>query len=502
MAVPFYSSRNMKVPMSGESNLTDLQCDYPVLELSLNSKFMLIGAYGFVGALSLIGNLAVLLLVLLRKEMQTVTNIFISSVSAADLVITSFSLWVTPLNYYQRVWSFGKAMCYIFQVVQGASLMWVPFTLAAVALDRYLLVRFPFRKAMSKRSCILVISGIWFGSLAVLTPMMRMIEFVDSYGPCHFCMETWDNENPHYRLFYGLAVLLIRSALPLLLISLCHWRIASILNKQTRKFNSLRSASAATQSTDIKRKQRLQQLLLAMVIIFAVSSLPLDLMNVLQDLILVYGIRPVNKNAQDFLFFFCHWMAMAGTLLNPLVYAWWNENFRRQIHTCVDEMRGEGKFKRGLYSMVSGRYSYRIEEDIDRRQNTRIDLAPDNHIVGVRGKLSCNNRALQGATIKLIDKTYIGPDVILANNQTDYQGYYEVIGTGRGVFEMDVYLKIFHDCDDALIPCQRTVTLRVPSTYINRGNTVNKYFEAGQMNMAFRYPDEQRSCRHQIFPKK
>ncbi|CCD70597.1 TransThyretin-Related family domain [Caenorhabditis elegans] len=120
-------------------------------------------------------------------------------------------------------------------------------------------------------------------------------------------------------------------------------------------------------------------------------------------------------------------------------------------------------------------------------------------IVGVRGKLSCNNRLLAGATVRLIEKNYIGPDVILAENKTDYQGSYVVIGTGRGVLEMSVFLRIFHDCDDKVIPCQRTVSLRVPSTYISRGTTVNNYFEAGTMNMAFRYPDEQRSCTDRIF---
>ena len=57
-----------------------------------------------------------------------------------------------------------------------------------------------------------------------------------------FCLESWDHDKQHYRLFYGLSVLVIRSAIPLILISLCHWRIAHILNTQTKKFQTLRSA--------------------------------------------------------------------------------------------------------------------------------------------------------------------------------------------------------------------------------------------------------------------
>uniref|UniRef100_A0A8R1DVE6 G_PROTEIN_RECEP_F1_2 domain-containing protein n=1 Tax=Caenorhabditis japonica TaxID=281687 RepID=A0A8R1DVE6_CAEJA len=228
--------------MTSDANLTDFQCEYPAIDIALYTKIMLAVAYGLVGALSLVGNLAVLLIVVCRREMQTVTNIFISSVSAADLVITSFSLWATPLAYYQRVWYFGEYMCYMVSIIQGLSLMWVPLTLAAVALDRYSLVASPFRTPMKKKTCLLIIAGIWMGGFAALSPMIRMVEFVDTYGPCHFCLESWDHDRQHYRLFYGLSVLAIRSAIPLILISLCHWRIAVILNNQTTKFQTLRSA--------------------------------------------------------------------------------------------------------------------------------------------------------------------------------------------------------------------------------------------------------------------
>ncbi|CAB3400249.1 unnamed protein product [Caenorhabditis bovis] len=360
-----------------EENSTDYQCEYPPLDISFSLKILITTAYGVVGAMSLIGNLAVLIIVMCRKEMQTVTNIFISSVSAADLVITGFSLWATPLAYYQRVWYFGRAMCYMVSIVQGLSLMWVPLTLAAVALDRYTLVASPFQQPMSIRTCLTIIVGIWLGAFAVLTPMLTTIDFVDGYGPCHFCVENW-GDMQQYRLFYGLSILFIRSALPLVLISLCHWRIAAILNSQTRKFKAMRNASTTSQSTDIRRKQRLQTLLLAMVVIFAASSLPLDLSNVLQDLTVVYHIRAVNEEVRHFIFYFSHWTAMAGTLLNPLVYAWWNENFRRQIKACVDEMRGQGKFKGGLYSIVSGRGDEENQNATQshRRQTTRVEIGP------------------------------------------------------------------------------------------------------------------------------
>ncbi|GMT33040.1 hypothetical protein PFISCL1PPCAC_24337, partial [Pristionchus fissidentatus] len=308
------------------------------IEIPLPLKLLLVSVYFFVGVTSLIGNFLVLLVVFLRKQTRTVTNIFISSVSAADLVITFVSLWATPVAFYERRWIFGEAMCYIVSAIQGASLIWAPFTLAAIAVDRYMLVSSPYKPQMSPKTSLFVIIGIWSGAFLVLTPMLEHVEYFQ-VGECNnFCIEFWDPAS-ELRLVYGICVLLIRSGLPLLVISFCHWRIATILSSHGRKLQERRNTSEATSASDIRRKQRLQKLLLSMVLIFAVSSFPIDLFNVLQDIQLVYHKPIISEEWKNVLFFLCHWIAMAGCLLNPLVYAWHNDNFRAHIKNLCSSNR-------------------------------------------------------------------------------------------------------------------------------------------------------------------
>ncbi|KAF8381865.1 npr-7 [Pristionchus pacificus] len=293
-------------------------------------KILLVSAYFFVGVTSLIGNFLVLLVVILRRQTRTVTNLFISSVSAADLVITFVSLWATPMAFYERRWIFGEVMCYVVSAIQGASLIWAPFTLAAIAVDRYMLVSSPYKPQMSPKTSLLVIIGIWSGAFLVLTPMLEHVGYFQ-VGECTaFCIEFWEPTS-ELRLVYGICVLLIRSGLPLIVISFCHWRIATILASHGKKLQERRNTSEERSAADIKRKQRLQKLLLSMVIIFAVSSFPIDLFNVLQDIQLVYHMSIISDEGKNVLFFLCHWIAMAGCLLNPLVYAWHNDNFRAHI---------------------------------------------------------------------------------------------------------------------------------------------------------------------------
>lgn len=105
---------------------------------------------------------------------------------------------------------------------------------------------------------------------------MQYFYISDEY---RYCLELWPNDSS-LRLVYGLSVFAVRSAAPLLIISYCHWRIARLLTNQSRRLALMRSPGRQLQ--DVRRKQRLQTLLLVMVLIFAISSFPLDLYNVIQ----------------------------------------------------------------------------------------------------------------------------------------------------------------------------------------------------------------------------
>uniref|UniRef100_A0A0R3RTB6 Transthyretin-like family protein n=1 Tax=Elaeophora elaphi TaxID=1147741 RepID=A0A0R3RTB6_9BILA len=114
--------------------------------------------------------------------------------------------------------------------------------------------------------------------------------------------------------------------------------------------------------------------------------------------------------------------------------------------------------------------------------------------VGVRGRLVCGNQSLPNTQIKLWNKNKIGTDDQLAAVKTNADGSYELKGGVGSIFGMDVVLKIYHDCDDGIKPCQRKVALGIPSDYITRSSDVKQWFDAGVLNMQFKFPDEERSC--------
>ncbi|KAH7709199.1 Transthyretin-like family protein [Aphelenchoides avenae] len=137
--------------------------------------------------------------------------------------------------------------------------------------------------------------------------------------------------------------------------------------------------------------------------------------------------------------------------------------------------------------------------------------------VGIRGRLMCGDKPLANTQVKLWNKNKIGDKYIellnasvyfnawecetnsgtddqLAAAKTDAQGNFQLNGGVGSVFGMDVHFKVYHDCDDGITPCQRKVDLKVPDQYVTRSENVQKWFDAGVMNMEFKFPDEERSC--------
>uniref|UniRef100_A0A915PW29 Transthyretin/hydroxyisourate hydrolase domain-containing protein n=1 Tax=Setaria digitata TaxID=48799 RepID=A0A915PW29_9BILA len=126
-------------------------------------------------------------------------------------------------------------------------------------------------------------------------------------------------------------------------------------------------------------------------------------------------------------------------------------------------------------------------------QTTTV-LAFRQQFVGVRGQLICGNQNLSNTQVKLWNKNKIGTDDQIAAMKTGADGTYELSGGIGSLFGMKVVLKIYHDCNDGIKPCQRKVVLGIPDNYVTRSSSVKKFFNAGILNMETVFPDEERSC--------
>ena len=105
------------------------------LSESLRSLFaVLYVAIIFVG---LIGNLAVIFIICTGPKLRTVTNMFLVSLAASDLLIAGVNMPFQLKFHLQSEWTGGEVLCKLSYYLQGAVIVASILTLTGIALDRY-----------------------------------------------------------------------------------------------------------------------------------------------------------------------------------------------------------------------------------------------------------------------------------------------------------------------------------------------------------------------------
>ncbi|VDO04437.1 unnamed protein product [Haemonchus placei] len=115
--------------------------------------------------------------------------------------------------------------------------------------------------------------------------------------------------------------------------------------------------------------------------------------------------------------------------------------------------------------------------------------------IGVYGRLMCGAAPLCGNSVQLWSNKVLGVSHEIASNTTDGNGFFRIHGNESSVFPLNLRLKIMHHCLSPS-PCIRKLNLPLPSEYIFRGSGVWKWFDAGRLNLAYRFPNEKLSCQN------
>ncbi|KAH8364610.1 hypothetical protein KR084_008886 [Drosophila pseudotakahashii] len=334
--------------------------------------------YATVFVLGVFGNVLVCYVVLRNRAMQTVTNIFITNLALSDILLCVLAVPFTPLYTFMGRWAFGRSLCHLVSFAQGCSIYISTLTLTSIAIDRYFVIIYPFHPRMKLSTCIGIIVSIWVIALLATVPYgmyMKMtnevvngtqvggnetlveatlmlngsyvaqgaglIEPPDATSAAQaymqvmqggsaelpyvrvYCEENWPSEQ--YRKVFGAITTTLQFVLPFFIISICYVWISVKLNQRARAKPG--SKSSRREEADRDRKKRTNRMLIAMVGVFGLSWLPINVVNIFDDF-----DDKSNEWRFYFLFFFvAHSIAMSSTCYNPFLYAWLNENFRKEF---------------------------------------------------------------------------------------------------------------------------------------------------------------------------
>lgn len=286
--------------------------------------------YTTIFVLGIFGNVLVCYVVGRNKAMQTVTNFFITNLALSDILLCTLAVPFTPLYSFLGQWIFGPLLCHLVAYAQGTSVYISTLTLTSIAIDRFFVIIYPFHPRMKLSTCLAIIVSIWAFALLATLPYGVFMSH-KSNGTFHYCEEAWATEN--YRKLFGALTATAQFGIPFFVMAFCYIKVSLKLGDRARAKPGAKNSRR--EEADRERKRRTNRMLIAMVTIFGVSWLPLNTVNLLNDVFIDIG----SWAYYNLCFFMVHAIAMSSTCYNPFLYAWLNENFRKefkQVLPCFD----------------------------------------------------------------------------------------------------------------------------------------------------------------------
>ncbi|CAF0916897.1 unnamed protein product [Rotaria sp. Silwood1] len=276
-----------------------------------------ISLYALIFFFGISGNALVVLVVCRNKAMQTVTNVFITNLALSDILMCCLAVPFTPISAYGNTWHLGRILCHLVPMSLGISVYVSTLTSLAIAVDRYFVIVHPFRSRMRLGVCILLIIVIWIVGISISLPLAIYMRFDRTK-----CEEYW----PQYtsRRFFNFSSLILQYLIPFSVISFSYYKVWVALARR-----SLPGRTRIREEVEICRKKRTNRMLIAMVVIFAICWLPLNIIHMVAE------FHRSQLSHYKVLFLSTHVIAMSSTIYNPFLYSWLNDNFRKEFQKIV-----------------------------------------------------------------------------------------------------------------------------------------------------------------------
>nr|XP_061804420.1 neuropeptide FF receptor 1-like [Nerophis lumbriciformis] len=342
MAEMEIESDNMTSNISLEKSMNITFFPYYQHSLSVATSYIL--AYLFIFLLCMVGNIMVCLTVLGSRHMRTVTNLFILNLAVSDLLVGIFCIPTTLVdNLITAGWPFSNVVCKMSGFVQGVSVSASVFTLVAIAVERFRCIVYLHNKS-TKVTAKAAIAFIWVLAMAIMCP--AAVALTVEEVPFHYmvynddfnhtlvlytCYE--DFANPKMTKFYTAILFALIYLVPLMVITLMYGTIgaklcSSVLAKRKpQEVNIQVRGRRHGKPVSSQKKIHAIKMLFLVTLLFMLSWLPLWTVMMMTD----YG--GLNKDQLDlliiYIFPFAHWLAFANSSINPIIYGYYNENFKR-----------------------------------------------------------------------------------------------------------------------------------------------------------------------------
>ncbi|KAA0705467.1 Neuropeptide SIFamide receptor [Triplophysa tibetana] len=291
--------------------------------IALTVMYSLAFLVGFIGNL-----MAIRMLTCQRSNrMQSIsaTRSLLINLAVCDLMVVCICMPITLGHTIYTAWVYGDLLCRAVPFIQAVSVSASVLSLTVISVNRYYSVHSPLSSLsyFTQKKIYITIVCVWVLSSAICVPLLFMIKLdkihlIDITVP--ICRELW----PQARLkqLYNVLLFVALYCIPVTFNLIISFLTGRKLWRASQHFVDLDPHSQAMYASRLKMRKKIAKVVVTLVLLFAVSWLPLYVADILID----REVHPPHWVLQARPF--AQWLGLTNSSFNPICYCFLGDLYR------------------------------------------------------------------------------------------------------------------------------------------------------------------------------
>ncbi|XP_053229867.1 melatonin-related receptor [Podarcis raffonei] len=296
--------------------MLDNNASCPECRFQPEARHSLAAVLIFTIVVDILGNVLVIMSVLRNRKLRNAGNIFVVSLSVADLVVAVYPYPLILTAIFHNEWTMGDIHCQISGFFMGLSVIGSIFNITAIAINRYCYICHSLRydRLFNLKNTCGYLCLTWLLTLVAILPNLFVgsLQYDQRIYSCTFAQTV--------SMSYTITVVVVHFIIPLSIVSFCYLRIWILVIQVKHRVRQ-----------DCKQKVRTADVrnfltMFVVFVLFAVCWGPLNFIG------LAVSINPskIIPQIPEWLFVVSYFMAYFNSCLNAVIYGILNQNFRKE----------------------------------------------------------------------------------------------------------------------------------------------------------------------------